>query len=56
MAPGDIFPMPVISPVINNGHETINFAINVCPENVSVDASWSEAIASYEKLLGVELQ
>ena len=53
MAPGDIFPMPVISPVFNNGHGTINFTVNVCPENVSVG---SEAIASYEKLLGVELQ
>ena len=54
VASGVTFPMPVISPVFNNGHGTINFTVNVCPGNVSVGASCSEA--SYEKLLeGVEL-
>jgi hypothetical protein len=54
MAPGN-FPMPVISPVFNNGHGTINFTVNVCPGNVSVGANCSEA--SYEKLLeGIDLK
>ncbi len=48
------FLMPVISPVFNIDHGTINFTVNVWPGNVSVDASCSEA--SYEKLLGVKLE